>query len=155
MKTLHHGYPFLILTFTVLTVGCATAPYQPYAREVKRTPSVGGIIALHDTHVDEDRIKADTLMHSNCGSKTVDVQEEGEVVTGTQTDAKAKRTNEKENQGGFTLGMFQMGGHDQDAEKTATQATVTSLKEWQIAYRCLAPEVATKPTPPTHGGKKK
>jgi hypothetical protein len=45
-----------ILLASALAVGCATIPYQPYAREVKKRPRQGGMIALHAEYRPEDRV---------------------------------------------------------------------------------------------------
>lgn len=140
-----------ILFSIVLIAGCATVPYQPYAREVKRQPQQGGIIALKTDNRPEDRTHAESIMRQNCGSNTLKILEEGEVITGQTTTSDAKKTNETENQGGLKLGAFTFGGAAENAEKTQTTATTTALKEWQISYTC----VAATTTPTTTAKKKK
>ena len=75
-------------------------------------------------------------MSANCGAKRVNVLEEGEQVTGTTTTSNAKKTNDKEYAGGLSLGGISFGGTDRDAENTAVSSSTTTMKEWQIVYRC-------------------
>jgi hypothetical protein len=140
------------LICATIVSGCATIPYEPYAREVKKIPATSGVIALRETHQAEDRLKADQLMQSNCAGKSIEVLEEGEIATGTQTNASAKKTNDQENQGGVKIGSFVFGGAEKDAENTNTQSTVTTLKEWRINYQCLT-KVSAPPLPLKAGKK--
>lgn len=121
----------LVLAFMA---GCATAPYQPYAREVKRKPEEGGLIALKTEHRPEDRAKADYIMRSNCGSAQAKVMEEGEVVVGEKTDSVAKEGQDQKE--AFTLGGIKFFSNDKE-NKTTTSSEKTQLKEWQIAYQCI------------------
>lgn len=131
---------FLAIALPMLAlVGCQTMPYVPYAREVKRMPGNGGEIALKTGHVDADREKAQTMMASNCGHSTVKVLEEGEVVVGQTTNSNATQTNNAGSSGskvGTFLGMPIVSGAHGASNDTATSATTTALKEWNIKYEC-------------------
>lgn len=125
--------PLLVLA------GCQTMPYQPYAREVKRMPGNGGEIALREEHRDEDRAKAQAMMNSNCGASTVKVLEEGEVVVGQTTNSSATQTHNAGSQGtqvGTLFGIPVTSGSREASNNTATTATTTALKEWNIKYNC-------------------
>lgn len=125
--------PCLFLT------ACQTMPYQPYAREVKRLPGKGGEIALKSEHRDEDRSKAQSLMTSNCGALSVNVLEEGEVVVGQTTNSNASETHNNGSSGvsmGSFMGLPISSGGTKASNDTATTATTTALKEWNIKYNC-------------------
>jgi hypothetical protein len=131
----------VLFAVAVLFAGCATVPYQPYARDVKRKPGEGGVIALKTEHRPEDRQFADSKMASNCGSDAiVKVSEEGEVEVGekTNTVGGASKTN-NEGSGGFKLGGITFGSA-KPSEDTTTHASseTVKLKEWHIAYNCVA-----------------
>jgi len=130
-------------------VACQTMPYQPYARDVKKKPQVGGTIALHTEHRDEDRAKATQMMSSNCGANTVKVLEEGEVVVGQTTNTNANQNSNYGNkqQVGTLFGMPVTSGSDASTNTNST-ATTTQLKEWQITYECVA-ATAPEVTPAT------
>lgn len=136
---------------TVLVmVGCQTMPYQPYAREVKRQPGNGGEIALKAEHRDEDRLKAQSMMNSNCGSASVKVLEEGEVVVGQTTNTNASQTHNAGRPGhqvGTLFGIPVTSGGQQASNDTATTATTTALKEWNIKYECDKAVAAEVPAP--------
>lgn len=130
----------ILAVFVALAVtGCATVPYQPYAREVKKKPREGGVIALKTEHRPEDRVRADYLMSQNCGTDyTVKVNEEGEVVTGEKTRTAQNKYQENREQG-FRLGGMQFGtGQTRPEENTNSVSETEQVKEWQIAYTCLA-----------------
>ena len=118
----------------VVLVQCATLPYEPQAREVKRRPANGGVIALNLSYRQEDRARADIMMKSNCGNHDVQVSEEGEVVVGERQEATTDK-NAKTTTNAFTLGGFNF-GNEKPAEKTTTNTV--QVKEWQIAYNCVA-----------------
>lgn len=147
----------LIALPLLLLAGCQTLPYQPYAREVKRLPGNGGEIALKTEHRDEDRAKAQTMMTSNCGSAPLKIVEEGEVVVGQTTNANATQTHDAgaptTNLGTF-LGMPVTSGGREASNNTATSATTTALKEWNIKYECQK-IVAEAPAPAATGRTKK
>jgi hypothetical protein len=139
---------FFVALPLLALVGCQTMPYQPYAREVKRMPGNGGEIALKTEHRDEDRSKAQSLMTSNCGVSPVKVIEEGEVVVGQTTNSNASQTHNAGSSGtpvGTFLGMPITSGGHQASNDTATSATTTALKEWNIKYECDKPAVAAAP----------
>jgi hypothetical protein len=155
---------FAVLLPLLALGACQTVPYQPYAREVKKKPGTGGLIALKTEHRDEDRAKAQSMMESNCGSKAVKITEEGEVVVGTSTTSNAKETNQAGTQGsqvGSFFGMPITSGASDPSKNTSTSATTTAVKEWNIAYDCgtatadAAPTDATPVASKTKKGKKK
>ena len=129
-------------------VSCATQPYKPYAREIKKKPGVEGAIALKPEYVPEDRTYADTLMAKNCGTNPVNVLEEGEQQVGTTTSTNAQARDEKE-ANGFNLGGFKMlTGGSTDVKNTNKTSTSVAIKEWHISYNCKT-EVATATTKAT------
>lgn len=121
-----------------LVAGCSIAPY---AREVKKRPSEGGVIALKTMHSPEDRALAESLMRSNCGSNEAKVMEEGEVVTGTKTYSDATTSNESDS--GFSIGGLSFGSGA--GQRTAGSSETHQLKEWQISYQCIAREYRASP----------
>ena len=135
-----HKIAFTSLFIAVsLLAGCQTLPYQPYAREVKRVPTRGGEIALKAEHRDEDRLKAESLMSSNCGGGKIKVLEEGEVVVGQTTNSNATQTQNRASGGtqvGTLFGIPVTSGARGASNDTATSATTTSVKEWNIKYEC-------------------
>ncbi len=136
---------FLLLIGTTIFVSCQTVPYQGQAREVKRKPSEGGIIALTVDHRPEDRSKADEKMKSNCANSTIKILEEGEVAVGQKTTSNSSdsyRPSTQKKVGtlfGVPLVSGQAGGTD-----TASSATTIELKEWQISYECLPSKKVTR-----------
>jgi hypothetical protein len=124
---------------------CQTMPYQPYARDVKKRPQQGGVIALKTEHRDEDMAKAQQMMASNCATLPVKVLEEGEVAVGQETKSSSSTTNNQGTEGhqvGTLFGLPITSGGTQASKDTAGTATTTSIKEWQISYECTQP-VAT------------
>lgn len=151
------NFVFAALPLLVLA-GCQTMPYQPYAREVKRMPGNGGEIALKTEHRDEDRAKAQAMMTTNCGSAPLKVLEEGEVVIGQTTNSNASQTHDAGQQStnlGTFLGMPVTSGGREASNNTATSATTTALKEWNIKYECQKVVAEAAPAPAPHGKKKK
>ncbi|MGZ3693966.1 MAG: hypothetical protein ACXWQO_07175 [Bdellovibrionota bacterium] len=127
---------FVLSALVIATVisGCA---YVPYARESKKKPREGGIISLKTEHRDEDRIKADSMMASNCGSGWAPrVTEEGEVAVGTRTSGQASRGRDQEASSGFKIGAFSLGGNPGTTDSTNTVSETSTLREWQIVYVC-------------------
>lgn len=120
-------------------------PYQPYAREVKKKPSEGGVIALKPEHRPEDRQKADQLMATNCGTSLVKVTEEGEVIVGQKTNSSASTTQEKKDESVNVGGLSFLTGSKPSTD-TQTNSETTQLKEWQIAYSCVAAKATSKKT---------
>jgi hypothetical protein len=136
---------FRILGFAALlsVVSCATQPYRPYAREIKKKPGVEGTIALKPEYVPEDRTYADSVMAKNCGTNPINVLEEGEVQVGTSTSSTSKAHDEKVANGFDIGGGFKMlTGGNTDVKNTEKQSTVVALKEWHIVYNCKT-EIAT------------
>ncbi len=131
---------YLFLTTVALFfTACQTMPYQPYARDVKRLPYQGGVIALKTEHRDEDRTKAELMMKKNCGSAAIKIKEEGEVTVGQTTSGSAKETKDEGSDGmklGSLFGMPVILGANDPSKNTATTSTTTAVKEWQISYEC-------------------
>lgn len=124
---------------TLFLFGCQTMPYQPYARDVKKTPNQGGIVALKTEHRDEDRAKADMMMKKNCGDMPVKITEEGEVAVGQTTTGNATETKDAGSSGtkvGSLFGMPIMSGANDPSKNTSSTSTTMAVKEWQIAYEC-------------------
>lgn len=137
----------LLLASALLIAGCQAMPYQPYARDVKRKPQQGGVIALKTEHREEDRAKADTMMKSNCGTFPIKVVEEGEVAIGQTTSGNAKETNQQGTDGkqvGSLFGIPVMSGQQDASKNTATSSTTMAVNEWQINYECVHAGKKTK-----------
>jgi hypothetical protein len=129
----------LAIAASLFLFGCQTMPYQPYARDVKKMPNQGGLIALKTDHKDEDRAKADMMMKKNCGDQNVKITEEGEVAVGQTTTGNASETQaagHSSSKVGSLFGMPIMSGGNDPSKNTATSTTTTAIKEWQIAYEC-------------------
>lgn len=131
----------LILTSVLFLaiVGCQTMPYQPYARDVKRKPKQGGIIALKVEHRDEDRAKAQKMMEQNCGTLTVTVLEEGETIVGQETKSSANTSYDegtKSQSMGSLFGIPLTSEGTKPSNGTETSTKTVSVKEWQISYEC-------------------
>lgn len=128
-------------------VGCQTMPYQPYARDVKKTPQQGGVIALKTEHRDEDRAKAEMMMKKNCGDLSVKIKEEGEVVVGQTTSGSSKETKDNGAAGiklGSLFGMPVTSGSEDPSKNTATSSSTTNINEWQISYECATGKTSKK-----------
>ena len=141
-----HVYVLLSFLPFLFFVSCATMPYEPQAREIKRKPQQGGAIALNEKYRAEDRAKADNLMKSNCGTnKDVAILEEGEVVVGEKVDSTAKKTIDNEENTAFKLGGIRF-TNSTPAENVNTSMQKTQIKEWRIEYGCIASIDTAKPT---------
>jgi hypothetical protein len=127
-----------IFALCALISACATVPYEPYAREVKKKPREGGTIALNATYRPEDRSRADYLMSANCGDHLVKVAEEGEVVVGEKTNTSSNKTQSMENESGFRIGGIAFASAPRPGENTQVESQTTQVKEWQIQYQCIA-----------------
>jgi hypothetical protein len=128
-----------LATVSALYVGCQAMPYVPYARDVKRKPQQGGVIALRTEHRDEDRAKAEKMMTTNCNSQNVKIIEEGEVAVGQTTSGSAQETKQKGSEGsevGNLFGIPLISGQQDPSKKTASVSTTTNITEWQINYEC-------------------
>lgn len=125
---------YVVLLFSV---GCATLPYEPYARVVKVRTAQGGTIALHSEHRTEDRAKADTMMMTNCGTNaSPQVMEEGEMVVGEKTDSSTQQSNNYHSNPAFKVGALTFGSTPSNT--TTGSSFTTQLKEWHITYQCVA-----------------
>ena len=100
-------------------------------------------------HRDEDRAKAQSMMTTNCGSVPLKILEEGEVVVGQTTNSTASQTHNAGSSGtamGSFLGMPVTSGGREASNDTASSATTTALKEWNIKYECEK-AIAEAPAP--------
>ena len=113
-------------------VSCVTVPYQPYAREAKKKPGVSGTVAMKLERRAEDEALAQSHMAKNCGSKKVNVDEEGEVVVGEQTDSTVQKSAGSKSD--FAMSGFAFGS--KPTEDSSGSSTKTALKEWHITYSC-------------------
>jgi hypothetical protein len=139
-----------VFALCALISACATVPYEPYAREVKKKPREGGTIALRESHRPEDRARADFLMSANCGDTVVKVQEEGEVVVGAKTNTSSNKHQSQDSESVFSIGGIAFASGARPGENTNTQSETSQVKEWQINYQCIAqqetaPAAAKKP----------
>lgn len=116
---------------------CQTVPYQGVAREVKRKPQAGGVLALPMNPRAEDRTKAETVMRGNCSAAGFKVLEEGEIVIGqtTKSDSRLENRENSEHQMGSIFGMAVMGG-EKGGTDTSTSTKTEAIKEWQLVYEC-------------------
>lgn len=124
-----------------LYVGCQAMPYVPYARDVKRKPQQGGVVAMKTEHRDEDRTKAEKMMSSNCNNQNVKILEEGEVAVGQTTSGSAQQTTQKGSEGttmGNLFGIPVISGQQDPSMSTANSSTTMNVSEWQINYECLS-----------------
>lgn len=137
MKNLMNA--FLFLALAAVMTACQSLPYQPYARDVRKKPAQGGVIALKPEHRDEDQAKAKQMMAKNCGNSTVKVLEEGEVIIGQEVKSESD-TTKKDAMGAVSVGsLFGIpvtSGSRDAQDSTASSAVTTTLKEWQISYEC-------------------
>lgn len=126
-------------------VACQTLPYQPYARNVKKKPDEGGVIALRAEYRDEDLNKAKSMMASNCVSSNFKIIEEGEVIVGEKMDTQTDQSynhGSPDRQVGSLFGVPVVSGQSPSSQARA-ETTRTQLREWQISYECLKPTAAT------------
>lgn len=139
-----------ILTFVIamgalsLLAGCQTIPYQGQARHVTVKPQKEGVVSIPVQARDEDRAKAEAVMSKNCQPLQAQVLEEGEVAVGTKTDSTARDTTRASNERkvGSLFGIPLVTG-DAGGKDTSGSATVTSLKEWHISYKCDSKKKST------------
>ena len=104
---------FALSALAVLLVGCASA------RMVSMQPAKGGVIAVLPSGSVEARQKATVMMQNNCGSKKVEITEEGEAVIGHTSTGSANTSLT-----GHLLG-------------TNTNSDTTQKTEWRITYKCI------------------
>ncbi len=131
-------------------VACQTMPYEPYARDVKKRPGSGGVIALKGTHRDEDRAKAQSMMTQTCGGTAIKIVEEGEVVVGTETVSNSRQDYNAGTPGrqvGTLWGMPVTSGGSSPNSNTSTSSTTNAVKEWNITYECEKAVAATPAAP--------
>lgn len=132
---------FVIFTAAFIFSGCQTAPYQPYARDVKKKPGLGGVIALKPEHHEEDQTKANQMMAANCGSSNVKVLEEGEIAVGQVVKSDADTTRSagiSSTKMGSLFGIPIVSTGSDPKDSTNSSSVTTSIKEWQISYECVS-----------------
>lgn len=129
-------YILSLLTLMALS-SCQTVPYQGQARDVKKKPNEGGILALPLDPRDEDRSKADLKMQQNCGIGKYKILEEGEVIIGqkTKSDSREDQRSDSQHKVGSFLGLPVIAG-DVAGKNLSGTSTTESIKEWQISYEC-------------------
>lgn len=135
----------LLMGTALVYSGCQTVPYEGQARDVKRKPQEEGIIAIPTNYKDEDRSKAVQKMQSNCTPGVYKILEEGEVAVGQETKVSGRETERAstERSAGKLFGIPLTTG-EAGGKNTESSQVTTSLKEWQISYRCLAQTGASK-----------
>jgi hypothetical protein len=130
-----------LVIVAAFAASCTQLPYKPYAREVKKKPSVSGVIALKPDHVPEDRTYADSLMKRNCGENAITIAEEGEVEIGQKTVSNETQTKEDREDMNWNGVKF----YNPAEKNTSKTSSVESIKEWHINYNCSS--VATTEVP--------
>lgn len=122
-----------------MMTGCQTAPYKPYARDVKKKAQQGGVVALKPEHQDEDRKKAEEMMAKTCTPLAFKIVDEGEVVVGQETKTKGNTSYNQGSEGesmGSLFGMKVMSGKKDPSQSSESASSTVQLKEWQINYAC-------------------
>lgn len=129
----------LLVTSAIVMAGCQTVPYQGQARDIKRRPQADGVVGIPINYRDEDRAKAELKMKSNCNPSAFQVLEEGEVAIGQETKTSGKETDRasSERKVGSLFGVPLMSG-EAGGKNTESSQVTTSVKEWQISYKCIA-----------------
>lgn len=128
------------LVTLVFCSSCQMMQYQPYAKDVKKKPTQGGIVAMRSNYRDEDRAKAESMMQRNCSPIRYTVLEEGEVVIGQSTATTGNESYSAGSDGkevGSFLGMPVVAGAKDPSKSLNSSSTVTNLTEWQIQYKCI------------------
>lgn len=141
----------ILVSLAAALTACQAMPYQPYARDVKKKPGTGGIIALKPEHRDEDTMKAQQMMAANCGTHPVKVVEEGEVAVGQEVKSNADTTHNAGTNSqpmGTFFGLPVTSVGTAPSNSTSGTSVTTAVKEWQINYECLtAATAAATPAP--------
>ncbi|MBC7741522.1 MAG: hypothetical protein H7061_04965 [Bdellovibrionaceae bacterium] len=129
---------------TFVLSACQTV-YVPQAREVKKKPLTGGVIAMPTNFRTEDRQKADLLMTQNCGSQNVKIADEGEVVIGQTTKLNSSTANRDDTrrEEGSLFGIPLVSGAA-SGTNTEQSSVTTQAKEWQVAYDCDSSKLTKK-----------
>lgn len=132
--------------------GCQTVPYQGQAHDVKKRPQEEGVVGIPLPSRDEDRAKATERMQANCTPGQYKVIEEGEVAIGQEVKSSSQEDNRSntQRQAGTLFGIPVMTGAA-GGKDTSSSSVTTSVKEWQISYKCVG---INSPAPSTSGGKK-
>lgn len=127
----------IFIPATLFFTGCQTVPYQGQARDVKKKPLEGGVLALPLDPKDEDRMKAEQKMKQTCLDKEFKILEEGEVVVGQKTNTTASEDNRDNSQKkvGMIFGLPLMSGQKAGKDMSSS-STTENIKEWQISYEC-------------------
>ncbi len=129
----------LIFAMSLFMVGCQTIPYEGQARDIKRKPQDEGIVGIPLKFRDEDRARAEQRMRSNCTPIAFKIIEEGEVAVGQETKSSGKETERRstEQKVGSLFGIPLVSG-EAGGKNSETSQVTTSVKEWQISYKCVA-----------------
>ncbi len=109
--------PFAALA--LLATGCSTA------RLISTKPGDSGVVAVNPPNDASAREKAQSLMAATCGSKRVEITEEGEQVIGSVSRSQG-------NAQPYSAGIFGSGitGNSQTQTENAT--------EWRIHFKCVS-----------------
>lgn len=129
----------IILMSVIPLASCQMFQYQPYAKDVKKKPNQGGVVAMRSGFRDEDRMKAESMMQRNCSPLRYVILEEGETVIGQSTSTSGNESYDEGAEGkkvGSFLGAPIMSGAKDPSKSMNSQSTVTNLTEWQIQYKC-------------------
>ena len=119
--------------------------YVPQARDVKKKPHAGGIIALKTDHRDEYRQKAEMMMQATCKPQKFSVLEEGEIVTGQETKTVGNESNRDDSRyTAWNLFGIPVVSGQASGKESQQSSTTTQTKEWQISYACDSSAKAQK-----------
>jgi hypothetical protein len=119
-----------------LLSSCATVPYQGQARDVKKKPNEGGVVAVPVDPKPEDRAKAEEHMRSNCAERPFKILDEGEVTIGQKTNAVADEYHHASTQQSASLFGIGINSGDPARKNIQSQSSTQDIKEWQISYAC-------------------
>ncbi len=108
-------------------VGCSAA------RVVRETKTGGEIALLGDR--EEARQKANAMMAAKCQAG-YEVDEEGDVVVGQETQARSDQYSRNRSS-----------GWGRPSSTTTTSATSRDVTEWRILYHCKGTEAPAAPAP--------
>jgi hypothetical protein len=136
----------LLVVLALFVTACQTMPYEGQAREVVKKPQVEGVVAIPINYRNEDHDKAIGKMTANCQPGEYKITEEGEAIVGQETKSNGKETDRASTEKSYgKLFGIPLSGGEAAGKNTESSQVTTSVKEWQIRYKCL---VATT------GGKK-
>lgn len=128
-------YISLIVLTVCFLAGCSAA------RVVRETKTGGEIALLGDR--EGAREKANQIMTNKCRGAGYEVDEEGEVVVGQQTEARSDQYSNNRSRSSWS----------RPSSTTTTSATSRDMTEWRILYHCKGAEApAVAPAAPAADG---